>query len=110
MSVDVAVLFVGLLFGGGEGGNACGGCRFYDGVEIKGNRGSGLFAEVGKVERGLACLTLHAGDELTDFLLRRDGVDVDDIVGAGFWGIEAGTEGEGYTKAVSTTTGKLHHG
>ena len=35
---------------------------------------------------------------------------MDDIVGAGFGGIEAGAKGEGDAKAVGSAAGKLHHG
>lgn len=94
-AIDVAVLLVGLLFGSGEGGCAGGGGGFDDGVEIIGYGGIGLLAEVGEVENGLAVLPPDAGDELADFHLRRDGVDMHHIVRAGFGGIEAGMEGEG---------------
>ena len=94
MSVDVAVLLVGLLFGCGEGGCASSGGGLDDGVEIVGDGGGGLLAEVGEVEDGLAVLSPDAGHQHTDFRLRRDGVDMHHIVGAGFGGIKAGTEGD----------------
>lgn len=103
------MLLVGLLFGCGEGGCAGGGGGFDDGVEIVGDGVGGLLVEVGEVERGLAVLSPYAGDELADFHLRRDGVDVDDIVGAGFGGIEAGAKGEGDAKAVGSVASELHH-
>lgn len=54
-------------------------------------------------------LSFNAGDKLADFYLRRDGIDVDDIVGADFWGIETGSEGEVDMQAVGTAAGKLNH-
>ena len=109
-AVDIAVLVIGLLFSGGNGGDACGGCRFDDGVKVESDGGGGLLAEVGEVAGGMAFLPLHAGDELADFHLWGDGVDVDDIFGMGFGCIEAGTEGEGDAKAVGTAAGKLNYG
>lgn len=104
------MLVVGLLLSGRESGDAGGGGGFYDGVEIKNYRVAGLLAEVGEVENGLAVLPPDAGDELADFHLRRDGVDVDNIVVAGLGGIETGTEGEGDAKAVGSAAGKLNYG
>ena len=109
-AIDVAVLLVGLLFGSGEGGCAGGGGGFDDGVEIIGYGGIGLLAEVGEVENGLAVLPPDAGDELADFHLRRDGVDMHHIVRAGFGGIEARTESKFDMQTVDAAAGELHHG
>lgn len=125
------MLLVNLLLCGGEDGDAGGGGGLDNGVEVEGDGDGGFLAEVGKVEDGLAYLTLplatmlhlgktieialhstfafpHAGDELADFHLWGDGVDIDDIVGAGFGDIEAGTEGEFDMQAVGMVTGNLH--
>lgn len=104
------MLLVGLLFGGGEGGCASSGGGLDDGVEIVGDGGGGFLVEVGEVEDGLAVLPPDAGHQHTDFHLWRDDVDMDDIVGAGFGGIEAGAEGEFDMQTVDTAAGELHHG
>ena len=103
------MLEVGLLFGDGEGGDAGGGGRFYDSVEVEVDGIAGLLAEVREVEGGLAVLPPDAGDELANLDLWGDGVDVDNIVWAGFGGIEAGSESEGDAKAVGSAAGELHH-
>lgn len=104
------MLPVCLLFGSGKGRNECGGCRFNDGVEIERYGIGGFLAEVGEFKADMLSMSFNAGDKLADFHMWGDGVDMDDIVGTGFGGIEAGTEGKFDTKAVGTAAGKLNYG
>lgn len=109
-TVDIAVVFVGAFFVGRKGGDT--GCvgDFDDGVEVEYDGAVRLVAEVWEVQGDAAQLPLDAGDKFADLYIELDGVDVDNIVGAGFGGIEAGAEGEGDAKAVGMATGELHHG
>ena len=104
------MLLVGFFFGGGEGGCASSGGGLDDGVEIVGDGGGGFLVEVGEVEDGLAVLPPDAGHQHTDFHLWRDDVDMDDIVGSGFGGIEARTESKFDMQTVDAAVGELHHG
>ena len=90
-TVDVAVVFVGTLFVGGEGGDAdCVGSLDY-GVEVE-DGFVRLVAEVGEVEDGLAILPPDAGDKLADLHIELDRVNVDDIVGTGVAGSQTWVE------------------
>ena len=78
--------FVGTLFIWGKCGYA--GCvgGFDDGVEVEGDRGGGLFAEIEEVEGHAASLPLNAGHKFTDLNFELDCVDVDNIIVAGVAG------------------------
>lgn len=53
-----------------------------------------LVAQVGEGEGGLSGLPFYASHQHADFGLRGDGINVDDIVGAGFVGGGVGVEGQ----------------
>lgn len=102
-AVDVAVLTVGFLLVGGEGGNVGGVGGFDDGVEVEGYRlaGCDFVAHVGEVEDGAPGMALDAGHEHADVGIGGDGIDVHDIVGTGFI-LQVGEEGEVDMEAVGT--------
>ena len=58
----------------------------------------------------MAVLAQDAGHELADLHIRLDGVDVDDIVRAGFVGFETGAEGEVDMQAVGVAAHEVHYG
>lgn len=100
-AVDVAVLTVGFLFVGGEGGDESGASGFDDGVEVEGDglAGCDFVAHVGEVEGGMGGLALDAGHEHADVGIGGDGIDVHDVVGSGFV-VQVGEEGEVDMEAV----------
>lgn len=100
-AVDVAVLTVGFLLVGGEGGDVGGVGGFDDGVEVEGDGLSGcdFVAHVREVEGGTGGLALDAGHEHADVGIGGDGIDVHDVVGSGFV-VQVGEEGEVDMKAV----------
>ena len=100
-AVDVAVLTVGFLLVGGEGGDAGGVGGFDDGVEVEGYglAGCDFVAHVREVEGGTGGLALDAGHEHADVGIGGDGIDVHDVVGSGFV-VQVGEEGEVDMEAV----------
>ena len=94
------MILIGLLLGGGEGGDAGGVGGFDDGVEVEYDGAVRLVAEVGEVEGNEPRLPLDSGNEFADPHLELDGIDVDDIVGTGVAGTQAGVEGEFYVETV----------
>ena len=100
-AVDVAVLTVGFLLVGGEGGYESGASGFDDGVEVEGYRlaGCDFVAHVGEVEDGAGTMALDAGHEHADVGIGEDGIDVHDVVGTGFI-LQIGEEGEVDMEAV----------
>lgn len=69
-----------------------------------------LVAQVGEVEGGLSGLAFNAGHKHAYFSLRGDGIDVDDIVWAGFVGGEVGVESQRDVEAIGVASGKCDRG
>ena len=95
------MVLVGLLFVWGERRYAGSVGGFDNGIEVEHNRVACLVAEVGEVEGDLRSVPRHAGDEFANLHIELDGVDEDNIVGAGVAGTRTGVEAQLYAETVS---------